>query len=456
MTKFFGSDNKMYIALTSIALSFILVVSVVAYASAADRSDALQAQIRNGNAKNVILMIGDGMGDSEITIARNYEVGAAGRLEMDALPLTGAVTTYSVSESSPSQPDYDPDSASTGTAWSTGVKTSDGRISTSPGTDQDLKTILEIAQEKGLKTGLVSTAEITDATPAVEASHVNDRGCQGPADMANCPQDTKGAGGPGSIAEQMVDHKVNVILGGGKQRFDQSITGGPDAGKTVIQSATGNGYAFIGNASALQNVSSNTNLVLGLFSPGNMALEWNGALAKPFPGTGLQTCQENQRPSNQPSLENMTEKAIQLLDSQSSGKGFFLQVEGASIDKQDHASNPCAQIGETIAFDKAVKLAMDFAKKDKNTLVIVTADHGHTSQIIEKPTSPTQPGAFSTLLTKEGSEMTVLYATAPPGQSQQHTGTQVRVAAMGPHAADVTGVIDNTDLFSIMKTALKL
>lgn len=113
MTKSFGPDNngkkKVYVALASITLSFMLVVSAVAYANAADRSNELQKQIRNGNAKNVILMIGDGMGDSEITIARNYEVGAAGRLAMDALPLTGAVTTYFVSESNPSQPDYDPD-----------------------------------------------------------------------------------------------------------------------------------------------------------------------------------------------------------------------------------------------------------------------------------------------------------------------------------------------------------
>lgn len=459
MTNFFGPVKKYknYAVFASTALSFVLVMSAVAYASAADHSDELQRQINNGKAKNVILMIGDGMGDSEITIARNYEVGAGGHLEMDSLPFTGEVTTYSVNETNPSKTDYDPDSASTGTAWSTGVKTSDGRISTSASTDKDLETILEMAQSKGLKTGIVSTAEITDATPAVTASHVNNRDCQGPSDMLSCPNDAKGAGGPGSIAEQLVDHKINVILGGGKQRYDQLITSGPDTGKTVLQSATStDGYIFVGNATQLNNLSSRTRQVLGLFDTGNMALEWNGTLAKPFPGSGPQKCVENQRPADQPSLEVMTQKAIQLLDTQSKGKGFFLQVEGASIDKQDHASNPCGQIGETIAFDKAVKAAMDFAKKDKNTLLIVTADHGHTSQIIEKPTTKAQPGAFSTLVTKEGVEMTILYATAPPSQSQQHTGTEVRVAAMGPLAANVMGVIDNTDLFSIMRAALGL
>lgn len=457
MTNFFGKNDRMaYTTLAAVALSFMLVVSVVSYAGAADRGEALQKEIRDGRTKNVILLIGDGMGDSEITIARNYEVGADGRLAMDWLPLTGAMTTHSVEETDPSLSDYDPDSAATSSAWSTGVKTSDGRISTTAGTDQDLKTILEMAQEKGLKTGLVSTAEVTDATPAAPAAHVSSRSCQGPANMASCPQDDKSAGGPGSIAEQFVDHEVNVILGGGKARFDQTVTGGPDAGKTVLQSAIDSGYTFVGNADDLDGIPANTQRVLGLFTPGNMSLEWNGVAAQAFPGSGPQACQEDQRPENEPSLENMTEKAIQVLDKQSRGKGFFLQVEGASIDKRDHASNPCQQIGETVAFDKAVEAAMEFAKKDRNTLVIVTADHAHTSQIVELPASPAQPGAFSTLTTKEGAEMTVLYATAPVGSSQQHTGSQVRVAAMGPQGANVVGVIDNTDLFDIMKSALKL
>ena len=133
-----------------------------------------------GAVRNIILLIGDGMGDSEITIARNYEVGAGGKLVMDKLPFKGAITTYSVEESNSSLPNYVPDSASTGTAWSTGEKTSNGRISTTPSTDQDLKTILELAQENGLHTGIVTTAELTDAAPAVLASHVSDRDCQGP------------------------------------------------------------------------------------------------------------------------------------------------------------------------------------------------------------------------------------------------------------------------------------
>src|SRR6185295_11277193 len=125
---------------------------------------------------------------------------------------TGEYTTWSVREDNPSLPEYVPDSAATGTAWSTGHKTSNGRISTVAGSTEvsPLTTILELAQKAGFKTGDVSTAEITDATPAVLGSHVNDRGCQGPTNMANCTNYKKSNGGPGSIAEQLVDHHIDV------------------------------------------------------------------------------------------------------------------------------------------------------------------------------------------------------------------------------------------------------
>lgn len=119
-----------------------------------------------------------------------------------------------------------------------------------------------------------------------------------------------------------------------------------------------------------------------------MTTEWSGAVASPYPGSGPQTCAENNRPAVQPSLADMTRKAIDLLTldqkpGRSPKQGFFLQVEGASIDKQDHAAAPCQQIGETIAFDEAIRVGLEFAAKNPDTLIVVTADHGHTSQIIE-------------------------------------------------------------------------
>lgn len=448
-----------------IGLAVIALATGVALATNrdGDRSSEVKRAIDGGRAKNVIFFLGDGMGESEITLARYYALGANGRWAgLEGLPFTGDVDTHSVQESDPSKPDYDPDSASTGTAWATGSRTSDNRVSTTAGTDQDLKTILELAQRRGFVTGNVSTAEITDATPAVLNSHVRLRGCQGPLDMTTCPQDKKSAGGPGSIAEQTVEHRVDVVLGGGRGRFDQVIPAGegPYAGKTVVQQAQALDYEFVTDRAGLLAYNGSKRL-LGLFNPGNMTTEWNGAIATPYPGSGPQRCNEAFKPATEPSLAEMTTKAIELLERAGRNKhgrhndGFFLQVEGASIDKQDHASNPCAQIGETVAFDKAVQVGLAYAKRHPDTLVIVTADHAHTSQIIsEQSATDHSPGAISSLTTADGVNMIVNYATNLPGRSQEHTGSTVRVAAQGPQAANVLGRIDQTDLFHIMARAI--
>jgi alkaline phosphatase/streptomycin-6-phosphatase len=419
----------------------------------ADRTSTIRERLLSGEARNIMLFIGDGMGDSEITIARNYFAGAAGRLAMDTLTFTGAYTTYAVDEKDPAVPNYVTDSAASGTGWATGSKTSNGRISTSPATDRDLKTVLEIAQERGYRTGDITTAELTDATPAVLAAHVVSRSCQGPADMLACAQDRKQAGGPGSIAEQQVAHGVDVLMGGGRSRFQQRT----DSGATVLQDAAANKYTVIASMQEFDSLVSGRR-VLGLFAPGNMTTEWAGAEALPYPSNVAhpQACATDHRPPNEPSLAAMTTKAIELLDRPAgAGPGFFLQVEGASIDKQDHAANPCAQIGETIAFDYAIRVGLEYARLHRDTLVIVTADHAHTSQIISIPTDAhPSVGLISALTTADNATMVVSYATAPYHQSQDHTGTQVRVAAEGPQAANVLGVTDQTDLFRLMVRAL--
>ena len=380
-------------------------------------------------------------------------------LNVDRLKLTGFDTTWSVKPAAqaPYKPDYDPDSASTGTMWATGQKTIDERISQGPSSainvpGPNLTTILELAQRQGKKVGDVSTAEITDATPAVLASHMSLRGCQGPADMGACATETKAAGGLGSIAEQEVDHKVDVLLGGGLNRFNKPIAGGPDNGKTVIDSAQRQGYQYVTDAAGLAAVRNSNKPVLGLFNNSNMTTEWTGPIATL--GTPVAaTCNEANRPANEPSLADMTTKAISLLED--SRKGFFLQVEGASIDKQDHSANPCAQIGETVAFDKAIGVALDWQQKHPDTLIVVTADHSHTSQIVgEDSTGANGPTGYSAnLTTRDGQTLTLTYGTAggnpaaaaPP--SQQHTGAVIPVWALGPGALDVLGANDHTDLF---------
>lgn len=428
----------------------------------ADRA-VVQALVHR-HPKNVIFLLGDGMGTQEITAARYYQ-GAANKLNVDRMPLTGFDTTWSLkpATSPPYLPDYDPDSASTGTMWATGKKTLDGRISQGPSSSIDvpganLKTVLESAQRRRMKVGDVSTAEITDATPAVLPSHISQRGCQGPANMSACATETKAAGGPGSIAEQEVDHKVDVLLGGGRGRFEQTITGGPDAGKTVVQSAQGKGYEYVTDAAGLAGAAGDKPL-LGLFNAGNMALEWSGPAASTGKGNAPVACAEDQRPPSQPSLADMTSKAIGLLENR---RGFLLQVEGASIDKQDHATNACGQIGETVAFDKAVGVALDYQRRHPDTLVVVTADHSHTSEIVsEDATGSGLPTGYSTnLLSKDGQTLSLTYGTAgfggagnppvTPPPSQQHTGGAVPVWGIGPGSLDVLGTNDHTDLFETL------
>ena len=448
-------------SLAGAALVAVAVAApLVAGAADSDRSNEVKAAIDGGRARNVILLIGDGLGDSEITAARNYAFGAAGRMALDTLPLTGAVTTYSVLETNPTAPDYTPESASTATGWSTGTKTADGRISTSPGTDTDLSTVLDDAEAAGMRTGIVTTSEVTDATPAAPMSHVAARACQGPANMGACPQDAKPAG-PGSIAEQSIDHKVDVILGGGRRRYAQTVTGGPYAGQTVLQQAAAEGYTVVGDRAGLSAANPGTPL-LGLFNNGNVATRWTGQPAA-NPPSGPQRCNEaNASAAAEPTLAEMTTRAIELLDAPAArgrggarvGAGFFLQVESASIDKRNHVSQPCEQIGETVNFDEAVASALDFARRDDNTLVIVTGDHAHTSQIVEPDATPA--GFSSTLVTDEGQPMMLTYGTGNTPSSQEHTGSQIRIAAEGPQAANVVGVIDQTDVAGIMRRALNL
>lgn len=421
-----------------------------------DRTSAVRSSIQGGSADNVILLIGDGMGDSEITAARNYQYGAGGNLPgIDALPLTGQYTTYSLKKDGTT--DYVPDSAATGSAWATGTKTYDNAVSVDiRGKAQP--TLLELAKERGLKTGNVSTSELQDATPAVQVSHISARSCYGPtATSATCPEAAKEKGGLGSITEQLIDTRPDVSLGGGAKTFGEVAKGGTFKGLTLREQAENRGYQIVEDAAALSKVrkADQDTPVLGLFGDGNLPVRYTGAAAT-VGGSKLpaSTCVDNpDRPASQPKLADMTTKAIKLLDSRES-KGFFLQVEGASIDKQDHAADACGQIGETVDLDEAVQAALKFAKKDGHTTVIVTADHAHTSQIIE--TGSTSPGLTTTLLTNENAPMTLNYATSPAGSSQQHTGSQLRIAAYGPQAANVVGLTDQTDMFFTIARALRL
>ncbi|MDR3103370.1 MAG: alkaline phosphatase [Yokenella regensburgei] len=452
----FSADAPVSVGLESRAAQGDITTPGGARRLSGDQTEALRASISERPAKNIILLIGDGMGDSEITAARNYAEGAGGYFKgIDALPLTGQYTHYALDKKT-GKPDYVTDSAASATAWSTGVKTYNGAL----GVDiheKDHVTILEMAKAAGLKTGNVSTAELQDATPAALVSHVTSRKCYGPSVTSEkCPSNALEKGGKGSITEQLLNARPDVTLGGGAKTFAETATAGDWAGKTLREQAQARGYQLVDNAQTLAAITdaNQDKPLLGLFSDGNMPVRWEGPKAS-YHGNidkAAVTCTPNpKRDASVPTLAQMTEKAISLLSN--GEKGFFLQVEGASIDKQDHAANPCGQIGETVDLDEAVQKALEFAKKDGNTLVIVTADHAHASQII--PPETKAPGLTQALNTKDGAVMVMSYGNSEE-ESMEHTGTQLRIAAYGPQAANVVGLTDQTDLFFTMKNALGL
>lgn len=421
-----------------------------------DQTQLLRDSIKKRTAKNVILLIGDGMGDSEITAARNFARGAAGAFPgLDALPVTGQYTHYSLNPKT-KKPDYVTDSAASATAWNTGVKSYNGAI----GVNVDGKpqtNLFELAKKAGKATGNVSTAEIQDATPAAVFAHVTARKCYGPeATSAKCPKNAAENGGMGSITEQLIRARADVTLGGGMKAFLETGKAGEFKDETLLSAATAAGYRIVTDAQGLATVktANQKTPLLGLFSDGNMPVRLTGPKASYHGNLDNPpvVCQKNPaRNASHPTLAQMTKKAIDLL--KVNPKGFFLQVEGASIDKQDHAANPCGQFGETVDLDEAVKVALDFAKKDGNTLVIVTADHAHSCQIVYP--NAKAPGLTQAVMTADGVPMTVSYGNSETAD-QGHTGTQLRIAAYGPGAANVAGLTDQTDLFFTMRNALGL
>lgn len=407
--------------------------------------------------RNIILIIGDGMDDQQITIARNYLKGSQGRLLLDEMPMRASVQVQTVNDTTPLKPVYVADSANSASSIATGVVTSRGRIATSASTDQDLRTIVELAQAQGYKTGIVTTANVTDATPAAFIAHISSRGCENPQMMVDalvlgrikvdCSADLKANGGHGSIAEQIADSNLDVVLGGGSKHFAMFT---PASEKTVLQSALDNQFISVQTGQQLQQAGSSQldKKLLGLFSKSTMPVrlraEGGRPPEKPEPSflnffhrylgnvelPPAVACEANPEYLATPSLKAMTEVAIQRLNHNNQA-GFFLMIESASIDKQSHQRQPCGSIGELQQLEESLASALAFAEKHSNTLVIVTADHGQAAQIIpdESLFKPFDvpvftPGHLVRLKTQEGSILAINYATND-FPMEEHTGVNV-------------------------------
>jgi len=429
------------------------------FALAAIAAGLLSSSIAMGTEKrNVILIIGDGMDSHQITAARNYLVGAQQTLLLDSLPVTATVQVQAVDDRDPSKSVYVADSANSATTLATGVITSPGRIGTSAGDDKDLSTIAEQVKGAGFGAGIVSTASVTDATPASFISHISLRFCENPDMMkeaealggiiVDCSDDLKANGGLGSIAEQIADNNWDIVLGGGAKHFESVAEG--QQKQTVLEQAQVNAYQIVTSAEGLQTITGDK--VLGLFGPSTLPVRWQGTdgrtAEEPSPSILRQIdwrlgsvtlpdtmkCEDNPQYGATPSLKVMTEAALSHL-SQKQNRGFFLMIESASIDKESHLRNPCGSIGELQQLEESLQSALSFANDNPNTLIIVTADHGQAAQIIPE-SSPYNafgvavytPGHIARIETPEGSIMGINYATND-FLMEEHTGTDVSLFA---------------------------
>jgi alkaline phosphatase len=272
--------------------------------------------------KNVILMIGDGMGPAQVTLARLSQNGTP--LSMDSMHYGGLVKTHSANATIT-------DSAAAGTALATGYKTNNGMISTLPDGTQ-VQTILEAAMKLGKAAGLVTTTTITNATPAVFGSHVESRSSEA------------------DIALQYLDEKINVLIGGGRMYFmPQTQEGSKRADdRDLLAEARKAGYSIAATRDELLAVKSGK--LLGLLQMSSLTTE-----------------------SPEPTLAEMASEAIEIL--RGDPDGFFLMIEGGQIDWKCHSNLAADAVKQIDDFDAAIKAALDFARQRKDTLVIVTADH---------------------------------------------------------------------------------
>jgi alkaline phosphatase len=333
------------------------------------------ANKKNHDIRNVIFMIGDGMGLPDVYAAMTVSDKP---LNIERCNMIGLQKTFSADN-------YITDSGAAGTALATGHKTKNGAIGMDPQGNQ-LKSILEIAEEHGLSTGLVSTSSITHATPASFIAHQSSRGSYE------------------DIAMDFLKTDIDVFIGGGIDHFAKRKDK-----LNLLDSLKLRGYEV---DTSLAMVLNSTSLKLaGLTAP----------IHNPYRLKGRGDM-----------LPLSSGKAIEVLSK--SKKGFFLMIEGSQIDWAGHANVADTLVDETLDFDEAVGVALDFAKNDGHTLVVITADHetGGVTIVVGDRTTHMVKLNFST---------------------KDHTAVMVPVYAFGPGADKFAGIYDNTDIFKKILSA---
>ncbi|MGB1350749.1 MAG: alkaline phosphatase [Luminiphilus sp.] len=441
---------------------------------------AMATQSVVADERAVILIIGDGFDDTHVTMGRNYLSGQAGQLLLDQMPFRGAIQVETVD--SEGKPIYVADSANTATALATGAVTQIGRIGKN-GVDQPVKTVLESAADAGYKTGIVSTASVTDASPAAFAAHVTIRACENPVTIrggekygvtfAGCPEDLAENGGLGSISEQLAVANVDVILGGGMEHFYAQYESDP----TALEIAKDQGVTLLTDVDALEQ--QHAGRVIGLFADDTMPVAWRGTdgrIAESIERSWLNyihqmigsitqpdiiKCEPNPGFTGMPTMGMMTRYALDHL-SRDNDKGFFLTIESASIDKRSHERDACGSIGEIKQLEEALAVAMDYAAENPKTLIMVTADHSQAAQIVPDPTlyeslpiPVFSPGKVARIATPEGSVMRINYATNNIS-SEEHTGANVPLFANSEGESVLSPFMRQRDIYHAMMRYLEL
>ena len=287
--------------------------------------------------KNVIYLIADGMNDGILTAAKYYKDIQDGTLGNDKLAMDSIRSGF-VKTAWANGPITD--SAPAATALSSGYKTNPGVVGlNTEGTPQ--ASILEAAELNGLATGIIATAEITHATQSAFSAHVENR------------KDYN------SIMKQQLYKDIEVVLGGGSLFFESTGGGKRKDGKDLTEDIKDLGYDYVTTKSEMNESSSDK--LWGLFAEKDLAYDFDRV---------------SQEIEEQPSLAEMTEKAIEVLEKDEDG--FFLMIEGSKIDWAAHANDPAGAIGDILAFDDAVQVALDYAKENQDTIVVVTTDHANS------------------------------------------------------------------------------
>lgn len=316
----------------------LLALSLAGTVSAAD-SATPSAVPSSVPSKNLIVLIGDGMGPAEVTAARYYAKKFLNKdhLELDGGYYVGKATTYSQASPYTTESGAITDSAAAGTAFSTGNKTYNNAISVSNGeVAKPYASVIEAAMKQGKATGLVTTDNITGATPAVWASHVRQRSNQN------------------AIASQYLNSGVDVFFGGGKINFTTKEDKGKRTDKNIIPDFQAKGYQTAFDKKGLDAIPVTAGKALGLFADAEIPYVLD-------------------RTDSVPSLPQLSQKALDILSQNKNG--FVLMVEQGRIDHSGHANDLPANVQEMLELDATFKTLIDFAKKDGNTSVVVTADH---------------------------------------------------------------------------------